>query len=74
MRDDDHEYGADDPAEIARVNGAAFRHEVEGYGIADGVDRLPLDPDYAAWPEYRRGHRIGLTMAPSPQAEARGRA
>lgn len=64
----------DDRDEIARVNRHAFAYEVGCYGIADGVDRLPLDPDYLAWPEYRRGHRIGLTMAPSDEARARGRA
>lgn len=63
----------DDREHIDRVNREAFRHEVECYGIADGVDRLPPDPDYLAWSEYRRGHRIGMGMAPSDDARARGR-
>ncbi len=49
-------------AAAARLAVHAFRHEVECYGIADGWARKPLDPAYVGWPEYQRGHAVGLTL------------
>lgn len=68
------EYEDDHRREIDRVSRLAFTHEVECYGVCDGVDRLPMDPAYISYPEYRRGHVAGMAMEPSKEALAAGRA
>jgi hypothetical protein len=68
------EYGDDDADHIKRLSRLAFTHEVECYGLCDGVDRLPMDPAYIHYPEYRRGHVAGMAMEPSKEALANGRA
>ena len=55
----------DDQNEIDRLACDGFRHEVARYGIVDGWQRKPLDPDYVDWPEYVQGHATGLTMDPA---------
>lgn len=67
----------DTPEEQARaavLARHAFAHEVGCYGVADGVDRLPLDPRYVGYPEYVRGHAEGMAMPASDEARAAGRA
>jgi hypothetical protein len=58
---------------VIRAARHSFAHEVHCYGIADGVDRLPPDPSYSSYPEYMRGHRVGLGMQASKEAVASGR-
>lgn len=54
----------------ARMARHAFDHEVESYGIADGMQRRPVDPLYAHEPAYLSGHRTGLALPPMPDTEA----
>ncbi|MBT9166188.1 MAG: hypothetical protein DDT25_00867 [Chloroflexi bacterium] len=65
-----NEWWEDNAEQIDRACRAGFLHEVECYGICDGVDRLPLDPSYIQYPEYRRGHATGLKMEASKEAVA----
>lgn len=63
------EYWEEDGAgENSRLILAGFLHDVDCYGVADGVDPPPLDPNYIKRTEYRRGHAAGLTVEASKAA------
>jgi hypothetical protein len=55
----------DDP-EMERISGIMFDAEVEKFGIADGMMRRPIDPDYAHEPAYLSGHRTGMRLPQVP--------
>lgn len=55
----------DDP-EMERISGIMFDAEVEKFGIADGMMRRPIDPDYAHEPAYLAGHRTGMRLPQVP--------
>ena len=48
---------------------AGFEHELECYGIADGMRRRPIDPLYAHEPPYLAGYRTGLSLPPEPDSD-----
>ena len=56
----------------AEVKRQALRHEVESYGIADGMLRRPGDPDYIREDGYVDGYRRGHSMAEREAARAVG--
>jgi hypothetical protein len=51
----------EDP-DMDRICGIMFEAEIEKFGIADGMCRRPIDPDYTHEPAYLSGHRTGLRL------------
>lgn len=65
---EDHDT-ADERAHVARVSAAAWQHEVECYGVADGWHRRPPDPAYEHEAAYWRGRATGQTLPPEQDTE-----
>ena len=57
-------YDETDSPHFHALVAAGFEREVESYGIADGMRRMPVDPLYAHEPAYLVGHREGLRLPP----------